>query len=76
MYRYFLDAGAAVLQLYALLFAGCLLLLCWGIRLLYKALTVKDTYLLRKSKMIVLLAIIGMLCIAVVSFLLTGKIPG
>ncbi len=76
MQAYLLNAGAAAFQLYVVLFTACLLLLLWSLRLLYKGFATKDEYLLRKAKMLVLLSVIGMLCIAVVSFALTGKMPG
>ncbi|MEP7319228.1 MAG: hypothetical protein ABI921_10810 [Panacibacter sp.] len=43
--------------------------------MLYTAVQKKDDELMRKAKFILLFAVIAMLCIAVVSFFVTGKLP-
>jgi FtsH-binding integral membrane protein len=43
--------------------------------MLYVAFQRKDPYLMRKAKFVLLFAIIAMVCIAIVSFFVTGKLP-
>ena len=70
-----LDTISALFYFYALLFAGTLIVLFIGLRMLYVAFQQKDDYLMRKAKFVLLFAIIAMVCIAVVSFFVTGKLP-
>ncbi len=65
----------ALFYFYALLFTGTLIALFIGIRLLYVAVQRKDSELMRKAKFVLLFATIAMVCIAIVSFFVTGKIP-
>ena len=70
-----LDVVNALFYFYALLFAGTLVTLLIGLRLLYVAVQRKDNELMRKAKFVLLFATIAMLCIAIVSFFATGKLP-
>lgn len=70
-----LDVVNALFYFYALLFTGTLIALLIGLRLLYVAAQRKDNELMRKAKFVLLFAIIAMLCIAIVSFFVTGKLP-
>jgi hypothetical protein len=70
-----LDVVNALFYFYALLFTGTLIALLIGLRLLYVSLQRKDNELMRKAKFILLFAVIAMLCIAIVSFFVTGKLP-
>jgi putative Mn2+ efflux pump MntP len=70
-----LDAISALFYFYALLFTGTLIALFIGLRMLYVAFQRKDDELMRKAKFVLLFAVIAMLCIAVVSFYVTGKLP-
>jgi hypothetical protein len=70
-----LDVVNALFYFYALLFTGTLIALFIGLRLLYIAAQRKDSELLRKAKFVLLFATIAMVCIAIVSFFVTGKLP-
>ena len=70
-----LDVINALFYFYALLFTGTLVALLIGLRLLYVAVQRKDNELMRKAKFVLLFATIAMLCIAIVSFFVTGKLP-
>ena len=70
-----LDVVNALFYFYALLFTGTLIGLLIGLRLLYVAVQRKDNELMRKAKFVLLFAIVAMLCIAIVSFFVTGKLP-
>jgi hypothetical protein len=70
-----LDTISALFYFYALLFTGTLIGLFIGLRMLYVAFQAKDDYLMRKAKLVLLFAVIAMLCIAIVSFFVTGKLP-
>jgi hypothetical protein len=70
-----LDVVNALFYFYALLFTGTLVALLTGLRLLYVAVQRKDNELMRKAKFVLLFATIAMLCIAIVSFFVTGKLP-
>jgi len=70
-----LDVVNALFYFYALLLTGTLIGLLIGLRLLYVAVQRKDNELMRKAKFVLLFAIIAMLCIAIVSFFVTGKLP-
>jgi len=70
-----LDIINALFYFYALLFTGTLIALFIGIRLLYVAVQRKDSELMRKAKFVLMFATIAMLCIAIVSFFVTGKLP-
>jgi hypothetical protein len=70
-----LDAIQALFYFYVLLFTATLVALLAGIRIMYIAIQRKDNYLKRKAKFILLFASIAMLCIAVVSVFVTGKLP-
>lgn len=70
-----LDAIAAVFYLYVLFFAASLIILLIGFRMAYVAWTCKDGELMRRAKFVLLFAAIAMVCIAIVSFFETGKLP-
>jgi len=72
---YLLNAINGLFYFYVLLFAAALLILFIGIKMLYNSVQQKDNDLMRKAKFILLFAVIALLCIAVVSFFVTGKIP-
>jgi hypothetical protein len=72
---YAIDIVNALFYFYALLFSGTLVALLIGLRLLYVAVQRKDSELMRKAKFVLLFAAIAMLCIAIVSFFVTGKLP-
>jgi len=57
------------------MFTVTLIALFIGLRMLYVAFQRKDDYMMRRAKFILLFATIAMLCIAVVSFYVTGKLP-
>ncbi|MDE3125453.1 MAG: hypothetical protein KGK14_08055 [Bacteroidota bacterium] len=70
-----LNATGAVYYFYALLFAMAFFTLFYGIIKLYKEVQNNDNEGIRRAKFILLLSVIAMLCIAVVSFFITGNIP-
>ena len=72
---YLLNAIDGLFYFYVLLFAAALFVLFIGINMLYKAVQQKNNDMMRKAKFVLLFAVIAMLCIAVVSFFVTGKIP-
>lgn len=72
---YLLNGFAAVFYFYVLLFAVSLLVLLIGLRMLYVAYRYKDDELMRRAKFVLLFAVIALLCIGIVSFFETGKIP-
>ncbi len=69
------DAIGAVFYLYVVLFTIGLIVLLVGIRMLYRSFEGKDEIQMRRAKFILLFAVIALLCIAVVSFFITGKLP-
>ncbi len=69
------DAIGAVFYLYVVLFTIALIVLLVGIRMLYRSFAGKDETQMRQAKFILLFAVIALLCIAVVSFFITGKLP-
>jgi putative Mn2+ efflux pump MntP len=70
-----LDTISALFYFYTLMFTVTLIALFIGLRMLYVAFQRKDDYMMRRAKFILLFATIAMLCIAVVSFYVTGKLP-
>ncbi len=72
---YLLDAINGLFYFYVLLFAIMLMVLFLGLRMLYNALRLKDEELLRRAKFVLMFTVIALVCIAVVSFFVTGKIP-
>ena len=70
-----LDATGAVFYLYVLFFAASLIILLIGFRMAYVAWTNKDDELMRRAKFVLLFAVIATVCIAIVSFFETGKLP-
>lgn len=72
---YLLDAINGLFYFYVLLFAIMLMALFLGLRMLYNALQLKDEELLRRAKFVLMFTVIALVCIAVVSFFVTGKIP-
>ena len=70
-----LDIINALFYFYALLFTVTLIGLFIGLRMMYVAFQRKDDELMRKAKFVLLFTIIAMICIAVVSFYVTGKLP-
>lgn len=72
---YFLNAIGGLFYFYVLLFAAALFVLFIGINMLYTGVQQKNNDMMRKAKFVLLFAVIAMLCIAVVSFFVTGKIP-
>lgn len=70
-----LNANAATYTFYVLLFAGFAITLLYGFKMLYKAIETKDEADMRRAKFVLMFAIIGIVCIAIVSFAITGKLP-
>ncbi|QEC68192.1 hypothetical protein FRZ67_13100 [Panacibacter ginsenosidivorans] len=70
-----LDALSALFYFYVLAFAITILILFIGLRMAYVAWTEKNDNLMRRAKLILLFSIITILCIAIVSFFETGKLP-
>ncbi len=70
-----LNAINALFYFYVLLFAVTFFALFAGIKMMYNAVQTKNKAMLRKAKFILMFTIIAMLCIAVVSFFVTGKLP-
>ena len=70
-----LDTISALFYFYTLMFTVTLIALFIGLRMLYVAFQRKDDYMMRRAKFILLFATIAMLCIALVSFYVTGKLP-
>lgn len=70
-----LNAINALFYFYVLLFAVTLAVLFAGIRMMYNAVQTQNKAMLRRAKFILMFTIIAMLCISVVSFFVTGKLP-
>ena len=70
-----LDALNAVFYFYVLLFALALIAFFAGVRMAYVAWATRNTNLMRKAKFVLLFATIALLCIGIVSFFETGKLP-
>ncbi len=70
-----LDATSAIFSFYVLLFTGTLVVLFMGIRMFYSGVQKKDEAIMRRAKFVLMFAIVSMLCIAVVSYYITGKLP-
>lgn len=70
-----LDAISAVYYFYVLLFSIALLMLFIGLRLAYVAWAQKDDDMMRRAKLVLLFAIIMIVCIVIVSYFETGKLP-
>jgi hypothetical protein len=70
-----LDALNAIFYLYVLFFGTSLIILLIGLRMAYVAWTEKNDMLMRRAKFVLLFAVIAILCIAIVSFFETGKLP-
>jgi hypothetical protein len=70
-----LDAISAVFYFYVLVFAAATITLFIGLRMAYVAWTEKNNILMQRAKFVLLFALIAMLCIAIVSFFETGKLP-
>jgi hypothetical protein len=69
------DAINAVFYFYVLLFAVTLIALCIGMRMAYAAWTERNNSMMQRAKFVLLFSIIAILCIAIVSFFETGKLP-
>lgn len=70
-----LDALSALFYLYVLFFGASLIILFIGLRMAYVAWSEKNDMLMRRAKFVLLFAVIAILCIAIVSFFETGKLP-
>lgn len=70
-----LNAIDGLFYFYVLLFAAMLFVLFAGIRIMYNAIQTKDEAMMRRAKFMLMFTVIAMLCIAVVSFFVTGKLP-
>jgi hypothetical protein len=70
-----LDTINALFYFYTLMFTITLFGLFIGLRMLYVAFQRKDDYMMRRAKFVLLFATIAMLCIGIVSFYVTGKLP-
>ena len=70
-----LDALGALFYLYVLFFGASLIILFIGLRMAYMAWTEKNDMLMRRAKFVLLFAVIAIVCIAIVSFFETGKLP-
>jgi hypothetical protein len=70
-----LDALGALFYLYVLFFGASLIILFIGLRMAYVAWTEKNDMLMRRAKFVLLFAVIAIVCIAIVSFFETGKLP-
>ena len=70
-----LDALGALFYLYVLFFGASLIILFIGLRMAYVAWTEKNDMLMRRAKFVLLFAAIAIVCIAIVSFFETGKLP-
>lgn len=70
-----LDAINAVFYFYVLLFALSLIAFFIGVRMAYVAWTTRNNHLMRKAKFVLLFTTIALLCIGIVSFFETGKLP-
>ena len=70
-----LDAISALFYLYVLFFGASLIILFIGLRMAYVAWTEKNDMLMRRAKFVLLFAAIAIVCIAIVSFFETGKLP-
>jgi len=70
-----LDALGALFYLYVLFFGASLIILFIGLHMAYVAWTEKNDMLMRRAKFVLLFAVIAIVCIAIVSFFETGKLP-
>ncbi len=70
-----LNATSATYTFYVLLFAAFVAALLYGCKMLYQSLQSKDEAAVRRAKFILMFAIIAIVCIAIVSFAITGKLP-
>lgn len=69
------NATSATYAFYVLLFAAFVVALLYGCKMLYQSLQSKDEAAVRRAKFILMFAIIAIVCIAIVSFAITGKLP-
>ena len=70
-----LDAIGALAYFYALFFGITTVTFFIGLRLAYVAWIEKNDNMMRRAKLVLLFSIITMLCIAIISFFETGKLP-
>ena len=70
-----LDPISALFYLYVLFFGASLIILFIGLRMTYVAWVEKNDMLMRRAKFVLLFAVIAIVCIAIVSFFETGKLP-
>ncbi len=70
-----LNATAATYTLYLLLFGGFAVALLYGFKMLYNAIETKDEDAIRRAKFVLMFAAIAIICIAIVCFAITGKLP-
>jgi len=70
-----LDPISALFYLYVLFFGASLIILFIGLRMTYVAWVEKNDMLMRRAKFVLLFAAIAIVCIAIVSFFETGKLP-
>jgi uncharacterized membrane protein SpoIIM required for sporulation len=69
------EAIDAIFYIYVLFFAASVIAMLIGLRMAYVAWTEKNNDLMRKAKFVLLFAVIAIVCIAIVSFFETGKLP-
>ncbi len=70
-----LNANGATYTFYVLLFTGFVIALLLGFKMLYNAYQSKDEADLRRAKFVLMFATIAIVCIAIVSLAITGKLP-
>ena len=70
-----LNAISALYYFYVLLFSIALLVFFIGLRLAYVAWTQQDDNMMRRAKLVLLFSIITIVCIGIVSYFETGKLP-
>jgi len=70
-----LDPISALFYLYVLFFGASLIILFIGLRMTYVAWVEKNDMLMRRAKFVLLFAAIAIVCVVIVSFFETGKLP-
>ncbi len=70
-----LNATSATYTFYVLLFAAFVVALLYGFKMLYQSFQSKDEAAMRRAKFVLMFATIAIVCIAIVSLAITGKLP-
>ena len=70
-----LNATSAIYTFYVLLFAAFVVALLYGFKMLYQSMQSKDHAAVRRAKFVLMFATIAIVCIAIVSLAITGKLP-